>query len=74
MTIDLTKISADVAALEAQLATNNALLASLSAEIKAISSGSTDAATQSALDALAARIETATSGVAAADAANPATA
>ncbi len=73
MTIDLTKLTTDVTALEATVTANSTLLQDLTTEIKVLSGSTTDPVTQAALDLLAGRIEAATGAVVAADTANPAT-
>jgi phage host-nuclease inhibitor protein Gam len=73
MTVDFTKFNADMAALSAAVAANTTLLQELTAEIKAISGSTTDAATQAQLDALAVQMEGLTGTIVSDDAANAAT-
>jgi hypothetical protein len=67
--IDLTKITADVAAITSTEASAVALLQALKAAVDAIPT-SNDPTTQAALDALSSQLETGTAGLAAAVVAN----
>ncbi len=71
MTVDLTKITADVAAVQGVEASAVTLIQALAAAVKAIPP-STDPTTQAALDSLSSQLETGTASLSAAVVANPA--